>query len=94
VFDPEGKFLSKWSVPEWGQPHGFEDLSIDPKTDRLYASSANMNSVLMFDLGGKRLGDVTPKPPDKLDGPSAIALADRKLYVLNMGANRVSVIDL
>ena len=38
----------------------------------------------MFDLNGKRLGSVTPKPPDKLDGPSAIALAEVKLYVLNM----------
>jgi hypothetical protein len=53
-----------------------------------------MDSVLVFDFNGKRLGNVTPKPPDKLDGPSAIALADRKLYVLNMGGNHVSSIDL
>jgi tripartite motif-containing protein 71 len=94
VFDSEGKFLAKWSVAEWGEPHGFEDLALDPKTDRLYASSANMNSVLMFDLNGKRLGSVTPKPPNKLEGPSGIAVADRKLYVLNMGSNRVIAIDL
>jgi DNA-binding beta-propeller fold protein YncE len=94
VFDAEGKFLSKWPVAEWGKPHGFEDLAVDAKTGRLYASSANMNSVLMFDLSGKRLGNVPPKPPDKLDGPSAIALADRKLYVLDMAGNRVSSIDL
>jgi len=37
---------------------------------------------------------LTPKPPDQLEGPSAMALADRKLYVLNMAGNRVSVIDL
>jgi hypothetical protein len=37
---------------------------------------------------------LTPKPPDKLEGPSALALANRKLYVLNMYGNRVSVIDL
>jgi len=94
VFDPEGKFLSNWPVPEWGHPHGFEDLGIDPKTNRLYASSANIDSVLMFDLSGKRLGNVAPKPPDKLEGPSAIVLADRKLYVLNMSGNHVSSIDL
>ena len=94
VFDSEGKFLAKWSVPEWGEPHGFEDLAVDPKKDRLYASSANMESVLVFDLNGKRLGSVTPKPPNKLEGPSGIALADHKLYVLNMGGNRVSAIDL
>ena len=89
-----GKFLTKWIIPEWGQPAGFEDLIIDSKTGRLYASSANMDAVLIFDLNGTRIGSLTPKPPDRLDGPSALALADRKLYVLNMHGNRVSVIDL
>ncbi len=32
VFDENGKFLTKWSVPEWGPPAGFEDLAIDSKT--------------------------------------------------------------
>ena len=73
---------------------GFEDLAIDSKAGRLYASSANMNTVLIFDLNGARIGTVTPKPPDKLEGPSALALANRKLYVLNMAGNRVSEIDL
>jgi len=94
VFDSNGKFLSKWSIPEWGRPYGFEDLAIDSNNGRLYASSANMDSVLMFDLNGNRLGSVTPKAPDKLDGPSAIALVDGKLYILNIAGNRVSVIDL
>jgi DNA-binding beta-propeller fold protein YncE len=94
VFDSEGKFLAKWSVPGWGQPHGFEDLAVDPNTDRLYASSANTDSVLMFDLNGKRLGSVTPNSPNKFEGPSGIALAGRKLYVLNTGSNRVIAIDL
>ena len=94
VFDSNGKFLTKWIIPEWGQPAGFEDLVIDSKTGRLYASSANMDAVLIFDLNGTRIGTLTPKPPDRLDGPSALALADRKLYVLNMHGNRVSAIDL
>ena len=29
VFDSDGKFLTKWIVPEWGGPYGFEDLAID-----------------------------------------------------------------
>jgi DNA-binding beta-propeller fold protein YncE len=94
VFDPDGKFLTKWPIAEWGHPHGFEDLVIDSKTNRLYASSANMNAVLIFDLNGMKIGTVTPKPPDKLEGPSALALANGKLYVLNMGSNRVITIDL
>lgn len=94
VFDSDGKFITKWIVPEWGGPYGFEDLTIDSKTGRLYASSANMNSVLIFDLNGNRVGALTPKPPDQLEGPSGLALADRKLYVANMGGNHVIVIDL
>jgi sugar lactone lactonase YvrE len=94
VFDSNGRFLTKWLVPEWGRSYGFEDLAIDSKTGRLYASSANMNSVLIFDLNGTRLGSLTPKSPDRLDGPSALALTGRKLYILNMQGNRVSVIDL
>jgi len=94
VFDSNGKFLTKWIVPEWGQPHGFEDLAVDSKMGRLYASSANMNIILMFDLNGTRIGSLTPKPPDKLEGPSALALTGRKLYVLNMAGNRVSAIEL
>ena len=94
IFEDDGKFVTKWSVPEWGQPVGFEDLAIDSKARRLYASSANTNSVLIFDLNGNEIGTVTPKPPDTLEGPSALTLANRKLYVLNMAGNRVSVIDL
>jgi DNA-binding beta-propeller fold protein YncE len=92
VFDSNGKFLSKWSVPEWREALGFEDLAIDPDRSRLYASSANMSSILVFDLQGNRLGALTPTPPDKLDGPSA--LAKDKLFVLNNSSSRVSVIVL
>ena len=94
IFDSNGKFLGKWSVPEWGQPVGFEDLAIDSQTGRLYASSVHMDAVLIFDLNGTKLGSLTPKAPDRLQGPSALALFDRKLYVLNMASNRVSVINL
>jgi len=94
VFDSTGTFLSKWPVPEWGQPHGFEDLAIDPDTGRLYASSANMNTILVFDLQGNRIGTLAPTPPDKLDGPSALALAKDKLFILNATSARVSLIDL
>jgi DNA-binding beta-propeller fold protein YncE len=94
VFDQNGKFLTKWEIPEWGRPAGFEDLAIDSKAGRLYASSANMDAVLVFDLNGTRIGTLAPKPPDRFGGPSALALFNRKLYVLNMYGNSVSVIDL
>ena len=85
---------SKWIIPEWGQSAGFEDLIIDSKTGRLYASSANMGAVLIFDLNGTKIGDLTPKAPDRLERASALALFDRKLYVVNMGGNSVIVLDL
>ncbi|PYK09247.1 MAG: hypothetical protein DME65_12400 [Verrucomicrobia bacterium] len=94
VFDSNGNFLTKWSIPEWGRSYGFEDLAIDSRAVRLYASSANMDAVLVFDLNGKRIGSVRPNPPTKLDGPSALAVVNGKLYVLNMAGNRVSEIDL
>ena len=94
AFDANGKFLTRWTLPEWGRPHGFEDLAIDSKTGRLYASSANMDAVLVFDLNGTRIGSLTLKPPNKLEGPSALALSNQKLYILNMAGNRVSAIDL
>jgi DNA-binding beta-propeller fold protein YncE len=94
VFDSNGKFLNKWSVPEWGNSVGFEDLAIDSQGGRLYASSAQMDAVLIFDFNGTRIGALTAKPPDRLKGPSGLALSGRKLYVLNMYGNRVNVIDL
>ncbi len=94
IFDSNGKFLTKWSIPEWGKAMGYEDLVIDSQAGRLYASSAHLNAVFIFDLNGTRLGSLMPKPPDKLEGPSALALSDRKLYVANMAGNRISVIDL
>ncbi len=94
VFDPNGKFLTKWVIAEWGRPAGFEDVAIDSKTGRLYASSAHIDVVLIFDLNGTRIGSLTPKPPNRLEGPSAMALVNRTLYVLNMTGNHVSAIDL
>jgi Uncharacterized conserved protein len=94
VFDSNAKFLSKWSVPEWREALGFEDLAIDSDKGRLYASSAHLSTIFVFDLQGNRLGAVTPTPPEKLGAPSALAMAKDKLLVLNAGSTRVSMIPL
>ena len=94
VFDSNGKFLSKWSVPEWREALGFEDLAIDPARGRLYTSSAHLSTILVFDLQGNRLGTVTPTPPEKLVAPSALALVKDTLFVLDAGSARVSLIPL
>jgi DNA-binding beta-propeller fold protein YncE len=94
VFDSNGKFLNKWSIPEWAEPSGFEDLAVNPDTGRLYASSAHISSILVFDLQGKRLETVTPTPPEKLETPSALALVKDKLFVLDADSARVFLIPL
>jgi hypothetical protein len=40
------------------------------------------------------MGILAPKPGERLDGPSALAVANGKLYILNMMGNRVTAIDL
>jgi hypothetical protein len=81
-------------IPEWGRPHGFEDLAIDSQSGRLYASSANMEAILVFDLNGNRIGTMKPTPSNKLEGASASVIADRKLYVVCTSANHVVQIQL
>ncbi|HST29827.1 MAG TPA: hypothetical protein VLK27_03190 [Chthoniobacterales bacterium] len=94
VFDATGKFITSWPVSEWGKPYGFEDLVVDPIRKYLYASSSYLDSVLIFDLDGKRIGTLKPKPPDKLEGAAGLAVANQKLYVLNSAAAEVVAIDL
>lgn len=96
VFDTKGNFLGKWSVNEWQDQVGqYPDLVLDQKAGQLYASNAATNEVLVFNLSGERLGTIVPTPPDKLAGPTALALANNeRLYVVNSSAARVSVITL
>jgi DNA-binding beta-propeller fold protein YncE len=53
-----------------------------------------MSTILVFDLQGNKVGTLAPSPPDKLNNPSGLALAKDKLFVLDSGSARVSVIDL
>jgi hypothetical protein len=60
----------------------------------LYASSVATHAVLVFNLNGTRMEALRPTPPEQLEGPSAMALWNDKLYVLCTFADRVSQIDL
>jgi sugar lactone lactonase YvrE len=82
VFDSAGKFLGQWPVSEWQLPNGFEDVAVDSQTGRLYASSAHTDAVFVFDPNGVRIATLKPKPPDKLEGATALVLLNGKLYVL------------
>ena len=95
IFDTNGKFLAKWAVDDW-IPSGwyFQDLVVDPKGGRLYASAVATDEVLVFDLTGKKIASLKPTPPDRLEGASSMALVKGTLYVLNTYAGRVSRIEL
>ena len=97
IFDINGQFVTSWSVPEWRPIKGawyMQHLVIDPKLRRLYVTSTQTDEVLVFNLNGTRIASLRPKPPDKLEGASALALVNRKLYVLCTFANRVVEIHL
>jgi sugar lactone lactonase YvrE len=95
VFDTSGKFVSKWTVKEW-QASGwsFQDLWFDPQTDKLYAISPTTDEILVFDLMGTRLAALKPKPPSKLEGPSALTLLNGKLYVVCAFADRITTVEV
>lgn len=94
VFDGNGKFLSKWEIPEWQiNIHQYPFIRIDERSQLLYASSTATDEVLVFDLNGKKVRSLTPEK-EKLEGPSGIAIARDKLFVVNTHGSRVSVIDL
>jgi DNA-binding beta-propeller fold protein YncE len=97
VFDTKGHFLANWAVQEWRPIQNawyMQHLTVDSKAGRLYATSTQTDEVLVFDLTGKKIASLRPRPPDKLEGASALALANRKLYVICAFGNRVSQIDL
>jgi DNA-binding beta-propeller fold protein YncE len=95
VFDTQGKFLSKWPVPEW-QPAGwsFQDIAIDAQAERLYLISPATDEVLIYDLNGTKQGVLKPEPPNNLEGASALTLVNGKLYVLCAFSNCVRQIEL
>ncbi|HEV3098465.1 MAG TPA: NHL repeat-containing protein [Candidatus Udaeobacter sp.] len=97
VFDTNGHFVANWFVREWRPIQNawyMQDLAIDYKAGRLYATSTQTDEVLVFDLTGKQIASLRPRPPDKLEGASALVLVGRKLYVLCTFGNRVSQVDL
>jgi DNA-binding beta-propeller fold protein YncE len=97
VFDTKGHFVANCLVQEWRPIQNawyMQHLAIDSKAGRLYATSTQTDEVLAFDLTGRKIASLRPRPPDKLEGASALVLANRKLYVICAFGNRVSQIDL
>lgn len=95
VFDTKGTLVAKWPVSEW-QPNGwsFQDIAIDPETERLYLTSPATDEVLVYDFTGKKIAALKPDPPNTLEGASSLAVGKGKLYVICAFSDRVQVIDL
>jgi DNA-binding beta-propeller fold protein YncE len=97
IFDTKGQFVATWFVEEWRPIENawyMQDLVVDSKAGRLYATSTQTDEVLVFDFAGNKIGALKPNPPDKLEGASSLVLTKGNLYVLNTFAARVSRIDL
>ena len=97
IFDTSGNFVGTWPVPQWRPIQGawyMQHLVIDLQLRRLYATSTQTDEVFVFSLNGTRIASLRPKLPDKLEGASALAIANRNLYVLCTFGNRVIKIDL
>jgi DNA-binding beta-propeller fold protein YncE len=97
VFDSNGQFIASWFVDQFRLIQGawyMQHLAIDPKAGRLYATSTQTDEVLVFNLDGTKIASLRPRPPDKLEGASALAIVNRKLYVLCTFANHVVQIPL
>ena len=81
IFDTNGQFVTSWSVPEWRPIQGawyMQHLIIDSKLRRLYATSTQTDEVLVFNLNGTKIASLRPKPPDKLEGASALGHCKQK----------------
>jgi DNA-binding beta-propeller fold protein YncE len=97
VFDSNGQFIASWFVDQFRLIQGawyMQHLAIDPKAGRLYATSTQTDEVLVFNLSGKKIASLRPRPPDRLEGASALALTKGKLYVVDTFAAHISEIKL
>ena len=97
VFDSNGQFIVSWFVNQfrliqdaWYMQH----LAINPKLGRLYATSTQTDEVLVFDLTGREIASLRPRPPGRLEGASGLVIVNRKLYVLCAFADHVVQIAL
>ena len=97
VFDLDGKFVRQWAVPGWERYH-YPDIVYDDANKHLYVSDGRTNSILVFDVDGNPLPPFATKQGETLANPSALVISDsgkqRRLFILNTDAGRVSTIDL
>jgi DNA-binding beta-propeller fold protein YncE len=99
VYNPDGQFLR-----DIGDFHGesmFQHptgIAIDRASNRLYVLDSPLNEIVVLDLSGKtlkRIGGIHSRNTNvKLDLPTAIAVANGFIAVLDTHNSRMQVLDL
>jgi DNA-binding beta-propeller fold protein YncE len=93
VFDDQGAFLQQWPVADWsGSVAQVADVEVGPD-GTVWATSPELDAVVVFDSAGTELGLLEPGEPDNLDGPAGIVVRPAgSLFVANFEGNRISLL--
>ncbi len=98
VLNPEGKFVR--FIGAWGVNPGqlFRPKGVAVDGNRAFVTDSYLGSVQVFDLNGTFLGPLTDASgtPMKFTTPTGVAVDSkrRRLYVVELKANRVCRVDL
>lgn len=98
VLNPNGKFVS--FLGEWGVKPGqlFRPKGVANMDNLVFVSDSYLGRIQVFDIQGNFLGAPTDleQKPIKLVTPTGIAVdaVNRRLYVVELQANRVCRLDL
>jgi DNA-binding beta-propeller fold protein YncE len=90
VFNPDGKYLRSWSVPDW-TPHAYDEpyLSVDPASGNLLATDPTQRQALEFTPGGRLLGSISGS--SLVDPIGVAALPGGRVAISDASANNVTV---
>jgi DNA-binding beta-propeller fold protein YncE len=98
VLNPQGKFVG--FIGAWGTQEGklFRPKGVVAVQDRVFVTDSYLGRVQGFDLQGRFLGSLVGPSgaPVKLTTPTGMAVdaSRRRLYVVELKANRVARLDL
>jgi len=94
VFDAGGRFLRSIPVPQWGATLAYPDVAVTADGGLILATSPSTNEVLVFSADGAARGSLRASGPHPLEEPGSIAArADGTFVVIDLPANRVSVVE-
>jgi DNA-binding beta-propeller fold protein YncE len=94
VFTTDGTFVLAVPVPAWNRTTPqYVDVVVSEDGRSLYASGFATDEILVLTLDGRRIGSLSPVPPDHFEGPAAMVLRPGGgLYVVEFQGSRISVV--